>query len=502
LIEKDTINILSSGKIWLGDPMGNGVGKKTTQSFPLNMEGLQINTPITLQSQLAASTYQTDASFSIKLNDQILSTKLLSPVSGFLFDDAYKIRFDSSTILLDKSKVQKQGQSSSNMNLQVDFNAATGATGWIDYLALQGQRTIGFWGNTGFGFDYQSGNASSQMIEFEIQNATTQTKVWDLTQYLQPVALNTQLGQNSIATFKVVDTAQKYFYVFESNKINSAQFSGLIRNDSSFSLSPVDYIIITAPDYFPAAKALQAFHEKQNGYKVGLFNATQVYNEMASGQTSPIAIRNFLKYFLEQSKLKNQVSPAYVLLLGMGNFSAQKIQVNKELPVYTSEVSNAILTSYSSDDFYAIQEPGNQIQFTQKIDSISLAIGRIPARTIAEANKMVEKLIQYQSNKKMGLWQNQLTWVADDADYNLHLQDAEEIIGNLKTKTANWNHKKLYLDLFKASQTLTGSTYPDVNKTISATNTSIGSSYGITAANKDKTSFFFSDNTNHVVYYF
>ena len=35
LIEKDTINILSSGKIWLGDPMGNGVGKKTTQTFPL-----------------------------------------------------------------------------------------------------------------------------------------------------------------------------------------------------------------------------------------------------------------------------------------------------------------------------------------------------------------------------------------------------------------------------------------------------------------------------------
>ena len=352
------------------------------------------------------------------------------------------------------------------MNLQVDFNAATGSTGWIDYLALQGQRTIGFWGNTSFGFDYHTSKPMDQLVEFEIQNATNQTRVWDLSQYFQPVALNTQLGQNTIATFKVADTAQKYFYVFESNKINAAQFSGVLRNDSSFSLNPVDYIIITAPDYLPAAKALQAFHEKQNGYKVGLFNATQVYNEMAGGQSSPIAIRNFLKYFITQSKLKNQVSPAFVLLLGMGNFNAQKIQINKELPVYTSEVSNAILTSYSSDDFYAIQEPGNQIQFTQTIDSVSLAIGRIPARTIAEANKMVEKLIQYQSSKKMGLWQNQLTWVADDADYNLHLQDAEEIISNLKTKTTNWNHKKLYLDLFKASQTLTGNTYPDVNKAI------------------------------------
>ena len=418
LIEKDTINILSSGKIWLGDPMGIGLGKKTTQSFPLNMEGLQLNAPIIFQSQLAASTYQTDVTFAIKLNDQTLSTKLLNPVSGNIFDDAYKIRFDSSTIWLDKTKVLKVGQSLSNMNLQVDFNAVTGSTGWIDYMALHGQRTIGYWGNTGFGFDYQTSKPLDQLVEFEIQNATTQTRVWDLSRYLQPVSLSTQMGQNAITTFKAADAAQKYFYVFEANKINSAQFSSVIRNDSSFSASPVDYIIITAPDYLPAANALKLFHEKQNGYKVGLFNATQVYNEMASGQSSPIAIRNFIKYIIEQSKLKNQVRPAYVLLFGMGNFNAQKIQINKELPVYTSEVSNAILTSYSSDDFYAIQEPGNQIQFTQTIDSISLAIGRIPARNIAEANKMVEKLIQYQSNKTMGLWQNQLTWVADDADYN------------------------------------------------------------------------------------
>jgi hypothetical protein len=465
LIEKDSINVLSSGKIWLGDPMGTGLGKKTTQSFPLNLEGLQFNTPIMLQSQLAAASYQTDATFTIKLNDQILSTKLLNPVSGLIFDDAYKLRFDSSTIWLDKTKVLKTGQSLNSMNLQVDFNASTGSTGWIDYMALHGQRTIGFWGNTGFGFEYQSINPTSQTIEFEIQNATNQTRVWDLSQYLQPVALNTQLGQNAIATFKSADSAGKYFYVFEANKINAAQFSSFIRTDSSFVTSGVDYIIITAPDFYPSAKALQLFHQKQNGYKVGLYNSTQIFNEMASGQTSPVAIRNFLKYILEQSKLKNQLRPAYVLLMGIGNFN-QKIQLNKELPVYTSEASNAILTSYSTDDFYAIQKSGHQIQFAQTIDSIGFAVGRIPARTIAEADKMVEKLIQYQSNKKMGLWQNQLTWVADDADYNLHLQDAEEIIGNLKIKTANWNHKKLYLDLFKASQTLTGNTYPDVNKAI------------------------------------
>jgi hypothetical protein len=466
LVEKDSINILSSGKIWLGDPMGIGAGKKTSMSFPLNMEGLQLDAPIVLQSQLAASTYLNDATFNMQLNDQVLSTKILNPVSGLIFDDAYKIRFDSSTIWLDKTKVLKTGQNLSASNLQVNFTGPATATGWIDYVALHGQRSIGFWGNTGFGFDYQASQPKDQIIALEIQNANSQTRVWDLSQYLQPLSLNVQLGQNAIATCKVSDSARTYFYVFDENKMNTAQFSSFIRNDSSFYITPVDYIIITAPDYIQAAMKLKLFHEKHNGYKVGLYHSTQVFNEMASGQTNPIAIRNFLKYILEQSKLKKQASPAYVLLMGMGNFSPQKIQLNKELPVYTSEVSNAILTSYSSDDFYAIQTSGDQIQFAQTIDSIGLAIGRIPARTIAEANTMVEKLIQYQTNKKMGLWQNQLTWVADDADYNLHLQDAEEIIGNLKSKTTNWNHRKLYLDLFKASQTLTGNTYPDVNKAI------------------------------------
>lgn len=43
---------------------------------------------------------------------------------------------------------------------------------------------------------------------------------------------------------------------------------------------------------------------------------------------------------------------------------------------------------------------------------------------------------------------------------------------------------------------------PSGNKTLSATNTSIGGSYGITAANVDKTAFYFCDISNHVVYYF
>ncbi len=458
LIEKDSINILNSGKVFLGDPMGVGAGKKTSMIFQLNMDGLALNAPLLIQSQLAATSYQSNANFKIKLNEQLLQTTSIEPVSGLLFDDAYKIKFDSVSLWLDGPKAA--------MNLTVEFNAPSTATGWIDYIALQGQRKIGFWGNSSFGFDYFSASPINQLVEFEIQNASNQTRIWDVTECLEPKAMTVQLVQNAVAKFKSIDATQKNFYVFESNKIAAAQVSSFVNNDGSFSTNPVDYIMIAAPDFYPAALKLKAFHEKQNGLKVNLIKSTQVFNEMASGQVSPVAIRNYIKYIIEQSKIKNQPKPSYLLLFGIGNFNTAKIQLNKELPVYTSDLSNAILTSYSTDDFYAIQQAGNQISNPQTIDSIDIAIGRIPARNFAEATMMVEKLIQYQSNKKMGIWQNQLTWVADDADYNLHLQDAEEIINNLKSKTGNWNHKKLYLDLFKASQTLTGAVYPELNKAI------------------------------------
>lgn len=466
LIEKDTINVLSSGKVWLGEPMGIGNGKKSTLQFAFNMEGLQWNAPVTIQSQLAATTFLTNANFSIKLNDFSFNTSSLNTVNGSILDDAYTIKFDSVSKWLEAGKLIKTGQTLANVTLQVDFSGPATATGWVDYIALHGQRKIGYWGTNSFGFEYSAKNVLNQTVEFEIQNASSETKVWELSQYAVPSSMKVVLGQNSVASFKIKDSAYKYFYVFESNKVPAANMVGKLEQDSSFDTMPVDYIIIAAPDYLPAAKQLKAFHEKQNGFKVGLVKSTQVFNEMASGQTDPIAIRNYIKYIVAQSTLKGQPKPTYLLLFGIGNFNAQKIQLNKELPVFTSEVSNSILSSYSTDDFYAIQQPGAHIRFPQTIESIDLAVGRIPARNSAEATMMVQKLLAYQGNKKMGLWQNQLTWVADDADYNLHLQDAEEIINNINSKTNHWNHRKIYLDLFKANQSLTGATYPEVNKAI------------------------------------
>jgi hypothetical protein len=192
-------------------------------------------------------------------------------------------------------------------------------------------------------------------------------------------------------------------------------------------------------------------------------NAREVYNDYSGGQPSPIAIRNFLKHAKNKAIQNNLKAPAYLLLLGMGNFNAKKMKLNDELPVYENDNSTSILSSFSTDDFFSILTDGDDINNYNALGELSLAVGRIPARTIADADSVMNKLIRYQSEKTGGAWENKITWIADDGDYNLHLQDAESIVTNLQTKTSFWDQEKLYLDLYPAVASTSGNTFPQVN---------------------------------------
>ena len=211
------------------------------------------------------------------------------------------------------------------------------------------------------------------------------------------------------------------------------------------------------------AKKYQQFQLKQFGRQVMVANAREVYNDYSGGQPSPIAIRNFLKHVKNKAIQNNLKAPTYLLLLGMGNFNAKKMKLNDELPVYENDNSTSILSSFSTDDFFSILTEGDDINNYNALGQLSLAVGRIPARTIADADSVLNKLIRYQSEKTGGAWENKITWIADDGDYNLHLQDAESIVTNLQTKTSFWDQEKLYLDLYPAVASTSGNTFPQVN---------------------------------------
>lgn len=466
LIEKDTINYLNSGKLWLGAPLKLSAGKPAEESSNLNLEGVLFDQPIFLRGQYAAAAYQSNGNFGLYLNDNKIRSITTTPVSGLYFFDAFSIATDTARILLNEASIFSVNKNKQASNFKINFTAENlASTGYLDYVELHVKRKIGFWGNGNFFFNHTEQSGSGKTLSFQIENATPETLVWDISTTASPVALTVKRENNTIF-FKSIGQDTKYYTVFNKEAVSAPIFIELLSTQSVSSDTLIDYIIVAATDFLPAGKKLQDYHVQQHKFKVKLVDAKWVYENFSGGQTDPIAIRNYVKYLINQSKEKSFAPPRYLVLLGMGNYDPRNINTKTQLPVFQSSVSNAILNSYGSDDFYAILKEGDHIERSQKIDSLLIAVGRIPSRNIAEADTMIQKVIHYQTSKKAGPWQNNLTWIADDGDYNLHLQDAEEILSNLKSKSPKWNVQKIYLDLFTPTKKASGNVFTLVNEAI------------------------------------
>jgi hypothetical protein len=125
------------------------------------------------------------------------------------------------------------------------------------------------------------------------------------------------------------------------------------------------------------------------------------------------------------------------------------------------------LTSYVTDDYFGYLDDDDDINRNLPAPMLDLGIGRIPARTNAQARQAVDKIIKYHDKASLGSWRNDITFVADDEDYNIHLNDAEYHASLIASESPVWNLKKIYLDAYKQEGGTGGSRYPEVNAAIS-----------------------------------
>ena len=462
LIEVDSISILNSGKLLLGPAMGQGLGKQAKLSYPINMNGLVLSIPMNVIGRYAATTYQNPANFNFSINDNAIKTTAVAPISGLLYDESANISLDSFTYTLNAT-TNLTSPASVNISFQAD-NAA--AAGWIDYIELSAKRKLGFWGTGSFGFRNVSSALKGNVLQYQIQNGDASTEVWEVTNPRSPRKISTDISTNSLISFvHQADTLHEFFAVKQQG-YEVPILLGSMNNQNLAGMNVPDYLIISAPNYLNAAKKLQNYHATVNGLKTELVNVNEIFNEFSGGQPSPIGIRNFVKYLLNKAVTNKVKAPRYLLLFGIANFNSRNYNSASQIPVFESAASTGVLTSYPSDDFYSILEDNDDINNFTRIKKLAIATGRLPVRNTAEADTVVEKIINYQRNLNGGAWKNKITWVADDGDYNLHLEDAEAISTHLQQKNVSWNQKKIYLDLYAATKNIAGNTYPLVNSEI------------------------------------
>ncbi len=271
-------------------------------------------------------------------------------------------------------------------------------------------------------------------------------EVWDITYPLvESLPLHSVGGSHKYTT---LNHDQQRFVVFSNQNLPQPIAFHPITNQYISDLNPRDGLIITHPEFIASAERLARFHSTHDQLDVAVVTTNQIYNEFSSGMQDLTALRDAIKYF---RSLNN--SFRYVLLMGDCSFDYKdRIPNNTNfIPVYESRNSVNPINSYSSDDYFGFleEEEGLWIENNEGNHSLEIGIGRLPVKTQEEAKNMTDKIIRYASSERMyGSWKNNITYVADDGDANLHQRAAETLASYFSDFQPQTQLNKLYIDAF------------------------------------------------------
>ena len=167
-----------------------------------------------------------------------------------------------------------------------------------------------------------------------------------------------------------------------------------------------DYVIITHSSLESAIAPLVS-HRGSQGLRVVTLNVEKIYDAFGPGYMDAEAIRNALEH-----AYNNWVSPKplYVVLIGDGNYDFKN---------HTGSSAANLIPPYLLyvDPWWGETATDNRlVTFTGGDTLPDMFIGRLSVNTVAEANTVINKIIDYETNPPEGAWRSKHLFVADNQD--------------------------------------------------------------------------------------
>jgi len=504
--EKDNINLLASGKLWLGDAFSMAAGGTTTRNYVVDLPGLISTDSVTLKVYAAARSIGVPANFAVRVNNNLVQNIGLPAVSGGFLDTYASYVSAVGTIAVGTSPLQLSLQFSAGGG---GSGVGFGAEGYLDKIECAATKALsmssassgvsggGVGGSVGGALFFRSGPVVSPAPAAFVLNAGgvqnfSNTTVLDVTDIATPKIMEGifSSGASSEFVFKNDVSAQREYVAFTPSQILVPALFTAAPNNNLHALAldtAANYLIITHPSLVTAANKLAAFHTAQKaGIKPLVVTTIELYQAFGSGSPDPTAIRDGIAFFARAYGALSGGSGGgaggggvvaqkqfYVLLLGASSYDYKnRISNNVNLvPGYQSSASLDPLSSYTSDDYFALLDSSANINIeplltNSNATNTGVNIGRIPAKNVSEANTVIDKIINYHNAQSQGPWRLQERFIADDKDFNLHVQDAEAVSGAAQKANALFNQQKIYLDAYPLVSGSGGGRYPAVNEAL------------------------------------
>jgi hypothetical protein len=178
-----------------------------------------------------------------------------------------------------------------------------------------------------------------------------------------------------------------------------------------------DIAMITAEAFATALPPLVQAHQAE-GKSSAIVSVDDLYDEFNFGEHSPYAIRDFL-----QAATRNwHTKPKYLLLNGRASLDPRNYLGFGDLDFVPTKIIATSGLMTASDDWFS--DFGNT-------GVPSVATGRLPVSTLAEAQLIAGKISTYEGQSSNGPWTSQAMMVADVNDTENFTKDAQAVQAQL-----------------------------------------------------------------------
>lgn len=449
--EQNDTNLVKSGREWFGESFDI----TTTRSYNTNLTDPELGSTLKIWVRAAARS-SSSSNFQVKVNSQSL---------GYLSLNGVIIGDELADVASVNSQVYTTTIPPSNLTVELIYNKSNSSSiGWLDFITINARQNLSYKGNQLVFRDNQSVGIG-KISQFTLQNANSNTKIWDITNINETKQLQPQLSGN-LLTFKQETETLKQFIAFEPSNTMNVTFVGEVPNQNLLGLNQPDMVIVTHPIFLQHSNEIASLHEEKDGLSVAVVTNEQVYNEFSSGNPDVSAIRNLMRTLYKRASGESEM-PKYLLLFGDGSYdNLSNTQSNTNfILTYQSDRSINKTNSFVTDDFFGLLDD-NEGEADGLLD---IGIGRLPVKNLEEADIVVNKIKNYMNGNNNGIWQNQLCFIGDDEDGNVHMQDANTLAEYIETNHKEYNVQKIYFDAYKQITSSGGASYPDVTNAINTT---------------------------------
>ena len=439
--EEDNINLVGSGREWLGEQFRF----QSEYEFDFGLTSINLNSPYHIETEYVGGSESFSTTFRTFVDDELVKTEFVRTVAPVYGVKGHVATFSGDFTTNDPT-----------VNVRASYNNSgdASAKAYIDFIKIIYQRNLN--ANTS---NYYVIPEAYRGSELRFSNTNSNVMIWDVSDITDVKSLNINNGS------VVLSEETEAILVIQENNVRVPVNTGVVANQNLHGIAIPELLVIYNRTFQSSAERLLNFKENTQGIETEIVEIGDIFNEYSSGSQDVTAIRDFVRDIYlkdDQGKFK------YLLLLGDCSFDYKDrlTQNTNFVPVYESRESYDNVKTFSSDDYFGLlgEDEGEWTEPGSLRETLEIGIGRIPAKSDAEAHIYLDKLFHYiTGDESKGNWRNNIVFVADDGDRNLHQRDADRLGEQLEELNTGINVNKLYLDSYEQISSAGGEISPATN---------------------------------------